>query len=175
MREEVRPELGLHQDAKPRPVILEEALNRLRQVVGQVSREHRLAVEVLQRLAAGRGGAGHEDGMLGKGARERAHERLGGARLAHRDGVDPDELLRPIALVAAEALGNGLAVERLRAPAPPQPQQHERQRKTQKQRVERSHCSARSTSAALGGRPGAPKLVACGDPYSPVSAGSEPQ
>ena len=59
LREQVRPQLGLHEDGEPRPEALEEALHRFRVVVGEKGGEHRIAVDLLQRLAPGCGGAGH--------------------------------------------------------------------------------------------------------------------
>jgi len=38
--DQVRPDLGLHEDREPRPEVFEEPLHRPRKVVGQVSREH---------------------------------------------------------------------------------------------------------------------------------------
>ena len=99
--------------------------------------------------------------MVGKFAAERAHQRLRSARLADRDGVDPEEGRGPLDPIGAEALADLFAVERLGASAPPQSREREGQRSRYGQRVEQPHCSARSTSAGAGARPSVPTLVAC--------------
>ena len=70
-------------------VLSVEALQRLGIVVRHVGRDHALAVDLLQRFAAGRGGAGHHNAMAGQQTLQLPNERRGGARFAHRHRVHP--------------------------------------------------------------------------------------
>src|SRR5439155_23509650 len=107
--------------------------------------------------------------------RERAHQRSRRTRFAYGHGVDPEELRRRVEAVMTQAFRDAFAVAGLAPPAPPEPHQDERQRKAQEHAVEPPHAHCFSTSDASGARPGPPTFFACGAPYSPLSAGSEPQ
>src|SRR6185295_5654678 len=98
--------------------------------------------------------------MLRERAAQGADKRLRRARLADRDGMQPDEPPRAVGRVPAEALADPLAIARLRSPAPPEAQQRERKRQVKRQRVEESHASACRTSATPGVWPSAPTLRA---------------
>ena len=155
--------------------MLEKALHRLREVERQVGGEDRFPIHLLHRLAPGRRRAGDEHAVVRQRLRERAHQRSRRTRFAYGHGVDPEELRRRVEAVMTQAFRDAFAVAGLAPPAPPEPQQDERQRKAQERGVELPHAHCLSTSEASGARPGAPTFFACGAPYSPLSAGSEPQ
>jgi hypothetical protein len=107
--------------------------------------------------------------MVRIGSQQRVDQRCGGARLTHRNGVQPEQ--RPLPgrqrRIEAMALAKMLHIRRLAAGAPEQPQPDQRQRKVEEQRIgekgqtrhQRSACSATlSTSAADGGAPLRPRL-----------------
>ena len=163
---QVRPQLGLHEDAERRSEVRDEPPDRPREVIGQESERRELAVEARRRLAAGCGHVGDEERVIRKAGAQRCYQRLRRAGLAERDRVDPDH--RPIepGTVASEALADVAPVARLLSSAPPQPQRQERQRQVERDRVEHAQHqpsagatspSASSTSATDGGLPIPPR------------------
>src|SRR3989338_7570577 len=105
--------------------------------------------------------------MIGIGGAQPNDEALCGARLAHRDGVQPEDRLVTLDGVKAEALADVAQVFRLLARAPQQAQKDVRRQQPQHKGVERSliqHtaacCSVSMTAATSGTRSMLPRLTA---------------
>ena len=180
---EVRPQLGLHDDAERGPEVCDEPAHRPGEVVRQERERGEVAVEARRRFATGRRHVGDEQRVIGISSTQRPYERLRGPRLAEGDRVDPDERTAGRRAISAEALGDVLPVSRLLAPAPPQPQRQQRQREVQDDAVQGAQhhasrgatsASAASTSATEGAAPASPRNAIGPEPRGPVRLGSEP-
>ena len=162
---QIRPDLGFHDDAHDRPEVLEEAPHGKGVVVGQVGAQHAVAERVRRSLAAGRRHVREQNPVARVACLQCGHQRQRGARLADRDGMQPDQRLRRREIVAAEAFADVAQIFRLTAAAQEQVQPHIRQQEQQRQVVEESrhHSSpvaASMTCPAEGGAPSPPRLIA---------------
>ena len=130
---EVRPHLGLHDDADRGLGLAEELLDGIRRVVGQIAlmdavgrKRHKLGAG----LATRRRHVREQHVALRPALENRLEQRLSGIRLAHAHGVDPDARTPRLERKArpGEALVPELAVSGLAAGAPHQIKTGERER-----------------------------------------------
>ena len=124
----------------------EETGDRPRIIVGQVSLDDLIAVDLLPGVAAGRRHAGQQDTMI----------RPGGACFTDRDGVHPDQFFRRGLAIETIALPEMLEVFRLLAAAPEQAEPDQRRNQVKQQRIEETRhqpsasCNSASTAAGVG-------------------------
>ncbi len=185
--EQVRPGLGFHPDADHRPERAQEAPHGERQVVRQVDLRHSARPLLHDRssgLAAGRRHVGQQQTVPRIRVQQRRDQRFGGARLADRHGVHPEERTCDGTRIArpAEALAPVSAVLGLLARAPQQVERRERRREPDERRVAeagRAHVapaitrSIASIACAAGvGTPAPPRLATGPSPTSPTRPGS---
>ena len=135
--EQVGPQLGLHDHAEHRPEVTQEGVGEAADVIGQIGAQHaRLVREQRARgVAAGGGHVGEQHAVLGPAREQGAHQRFGGARLAHRHGMHPDHRQRRTHPVAPEALADVPQVGGLAARPPQQAKQHQGQGENPQQGV----------------------------------------
>jgi hypothetical protein len=131
--DQVRPDLGLHQDADARREMAQEAPHHEAGVVGQDRTGPRARRAGEQRAPVARPvGVMWVSRMRLVGIRrqQRLDQRLGGARFAHRHRVHHDgrAVFQQAAGRRSPGARPGGAVARFLAPAPPQAAQHQRQR-----------------------------------------------
>ena len=144
---QVGPDLGLHHDSDDGPPMAQERGRRMRVVVRQVRMRHALAEQRDRRLAAGRRHVRDQQVQIVMRGQQRFDQRRGRARLAHRDGVDPEAgtlhaLLRATRPVAAEeALAPAAAIRGLATRSPQQIGGDERRRDEPQRAVGRARDS----------------------------------
>ena len=98
----MRPDFGFHQDAEARAVFVEKLRHIIGTVVGKVA-ALRVGKQFFRRFAPRRRHLGNQQRRVGKAAAQAANERFGGARFAHRYGVQPDGVLQRCGMRTAEA------------------------------------------------------------------------
>ena len=134
----------------------EETGDRPRIIVGQVSLDDLIAVDLLPGVAAGRRHAGEQDAMLRPARLQAFDQRLGGACFTDRDGVHPDQFFRRGLAIETIALPEMLEVFRLLAAAPEQAEPDQRRNQVKQQRIEETRhqpsasCNSASTAAGVG-------------------------
>ncbi len=176
--QQVWPDLGLHQDAKNRGKMAKKTIDRSRVIVGQIGPDDLVAIDLQPGLAAGRRHAGEQDAMIRPALAQTVDQRLGGARLADRDGMYPDQFFRPDRAIEAIALAEIAQVFRLFSAAPEQAQPDQRCQQIKQQRIEkarhqdRADCNSASTAAAGGLWSRPPRLRWKPVPRTPVRPGS---
>ena len=134
----------------------EETGDRPRIIVGQVSLDDLIAVDLLPGVAAGRRHAGEQDAMLRPARLQAFDQGLGSARFPNRDGMHPDQLARHRLAVKTIALAKVVQILGLLAATPQQAQPDQRRDQVKQQRIEETRhqpsasCNSASTAAGVG-------------------------
>ena len=137
LRDQVRPQLRLHENQRLRLRVAQKAAHRPRNIVGRVAVRHIVAEQRPHAIAAARRHGGHEHRVFRQPRLHAANHRSSGVRLPRRHGVEPDDApAKPWRI--AEALADALPIARLPPTAPQKAQQEPGQGKVQQQRVEES-------------------------------------
>ncbi len=119
--QQVRPQLGLHDQRREGTVVIEEAPDRTGQVVGQVDMLDLVLPQRAHALGPGRRDGGDQQAQVGMGATQRLHQRQRGIHLAHRHRVHPQRArMHRIVVADSVALRPALQVGRLAEAAPDQ-------------------------------------------------------
>jgi hypothetical protein len=110
-----------------------------RRIVGEPCLQNAVAEEIASRGAACRGHVRDEDRRAGIRSAKALDERRGGARLAERDGMHPQDSRRRDAAITSVTLADRLAIPGLAPPPPREAQRGERRGRIPQQRIEAAH------------------------------------
>ena len=88
--DEVRPQLGFHDDAKLRTKVAQKGLHCPGRVIRQIGAGHRVAEQRFRRGPAGRSHLREQDAIARIAQPQGSDQRLGGARFANRNSVNPE-------------------------------------------------------------------------------------
>ena len=129
--QQVRPQLGFHDQRQGRPEMLEETRDRAGQVVRQVDMHHRIPPQRLHALGTGGGDGGDHQPQAGVVAQQARHQRRGGIDLAHRYRMQPQRRLHRDGRITGIAFVPALEIGALAEPAPDQVVEGDRRKDVQ--------------------------------------------
>ena len=138
--QQIRPDLGFHDDKKAGLNRAQKGLRRPRQVVGQVKMVGLASEHLLRMAGAGGGDGGDKQGATGKTPRQGGNQGPGALDLAHRRPVDPDGPAAPGGLGReAQPFRDAPDAAGFCRPPQEQPQQRDGQQQVQDKCVQLAH------------------------------------
>ena len=134
--QQVRPQLGFHDQRQRRAEMVEEAADRTRQVVRQVDVGDRIAPQGAHALGTGRGDGGDHQAQVRSQLAQSVHQGSSGIDLADRHRMQPQRRRRAALRIVRVALAPAMEVRALAEAAPDQVVQGDRDEHVQRGRIE---------------------------------------